>query len=338
MAALRLGIVGAGDVARYAHMPAFWENPRVEVMAISDPNVAAANSVAQDFGIPNVYADYSELLADASIEAVDVCAPHYLHHEIVMAALDAGKHVICEKPIAMNLDEADAMIARAQELGLRLLVVLNQRFLPIHQKVKEYIGSGKLGRPFLANGIILGNVIERMNDANSWKGTWEFAGGGVLFDTGTHMIDLMHYWFGQPTAVSAVVRRLVATPENKADDNASVVLEYPDMMANVLLSYSVDNEPWSEKKFVYGTGGDLSVISETAVPMFYVTENAPQLVDVEHSPAWAGWSHKMALAHLVDCIIDGTEPFVTPHDARAALRTILAAYEASASGCRVVLA
>ena len=336
METLRIGLIGAGDVARAAHMPSFAENRKVEIVAVADPDTQAARSLAEKYGIAKAVEDYREILADPSVRAVDICAPHYLHYRMTMDALNAGKHVICEKPIAMNLEEADRMIEAAHELGLWLLVTLNQRFLPIHRKVRELLNDGRLGKPFLVNAYITGDVMLQMNDAYHWRCTWDRAGGGAFFDTGTHIVDLMHYWFGKPTAVSATLKRLVASPENKADDNAAVTLEYDDgLVANLVVSYTVENEPWSEKKFIYGTGGDISMISEAAVPMFFVESHVLQIVDVEHRADWWPWSHDRALRHFVDCIADNAEPIVTAEDARAALSTILAAYRSASEGRRV---
>ena len=162
------------------------------------------------------------------------------------------------------------------------------------------------------------------------------SGGGAFFDTGTHIVDLMHYWFGTPTAVSATLKRLVVTPDNKGDDNAAVTFEYgDDMIANLIVSYTMNNEPWSEKKFIYGTGGDIAMISEAVVPMFYVHDSRPEMVEVEHRDDWWSWSIDLALGHFVDCILEGAEPLVTAEDARAALKSILAAYRSAGEKRRI---
>ncbi|MDI6827801.1 MAG: Gfo/Idh/MocA family oxidoreductase [Armatimonadota bacterium] len=333
---LRIGIIGAGDVARSAHVPSFAENSRVEIAVVADPDFGAAQSLAEKYGIPKVIEDYHEILNDETISAVDITVPHYLHYAITMDCLNAGKHVICEKPIAMSLEEADRMVETAHELGLWLLITLNQRFLPIHRKLKEMLDDGRLGKPFLVNAYITGDVLARLDDAYDWKSTWDRAGGGAFFDTGTHIVDLMHYWFGQPTAVMASMKKLITKPENKADDNASVILEWDDdIIANLVVSYTVDQEPWSEKKFIYCTEGDVSMISEAAVPMFLVRNGSPEIIEVEHNANWWDWSLDRCLRHFVDCILDGVEPIVTEEDARAALKTILAAYESARQGKRV---
>ncbi|MHB0998708.1 MAG: Gfo/Idh/MocA family protein [Armatimonadota bacterium] len=336
MKKLKIGLIGAGDIAFYAHMPSFEKNPKVNVAAVADSRLGVAEALAEKFGIENVYADYRELLNDQSINTVDVCVPHFLHHQVVMDALNAGKNVILEKPIAMNLEEADQMIETAKERGVKLFVALNQRFLPIHSKVKEMLENGQIGKAFLVNMVIVGNVMGQLNDGTHWKNTWELAGGGVLFDTGTHIVDIMRYWFGEPTSVVASLKRLMSAPDNKADDNACVIFEYDnDLIVNMTVSYTVENEAWSEKKFVYGSNGNVSLINEAAVPMFYLHNSEPELIDVEHNANWHSWSVDRGLTHLVDCILGEAEPLVTAEDARNTLKAILGAYESSEKGCRI---
>lgn len=335
---LKIGLIGVGDVARAAHLPSFAGNQKVEVVAVADPDTESAGSAAKSFEIGKVVEDYREILDDPSVDAVDICAPHHLHYQMAMDALNAGKHVICEKPIAVNLEEADKMIGAAHELGLWLLVTLNQRFLPINRKVRELINDGTIGRPFLVNALITGDVLLLMNDPYHWKGTWDRAGGGAFFDTGTHLVDLMHYWFGEPTAVTATLKKLIVGPENKADDNAVATLEWgDDLIANLIVSYTVDNEPWSEKKFIYGSAANISMISEAVVPMFIVEDGSPRWVEVEHNADWWSWSQDRGLRHFVDCILEGAEPVATAEDARSALKTVLAAYESAKEGRRVVI-
>jgi predicted dehydrogenase len=336
MSILRVGVIGAGDVAQAAHLPSLTSNPKVEVAAIADPDMISARSAAERFNIPKVVADYREIIDDPSIAAVDVCVPHYLHYQITMEALNEGKHVILEKPIAMNLDEADRMIGAAHELGLWLLVDLNQRYLPIHRKVKEFLDDGRLGTPFLVNAVITGNVLRLMNDPYSWKGTWDRAGGGAFFDTGTHVVDLLHYWFGKPTAVTAVLKRLITSQDNKADDNAVVTFEYDDgLVCNIVVSYTVEQEPWSEKKFIYGTNANVSMTNEAAVPLFLIQNGVSQVVEVEHRADWWPWSHDLTLRNFIDVILEGEEPLVTEEDARDALKTVLYAYNSAREGKRI---
>ena len=125
---LGVGVIGAGGIARLAHIPNYAKNPRVKLVAVADIDVAKARQVAEDFGIPNVYDNFEDLLANPEVEAVSVTTPPSAHAEPVIAAARAGKHVLCEKPIAMTLEEADAMVDAAEKAGVKFAMGYQHRF------------------------------------------------------------------------------------------------------------------------------------------------------------------------------------------------------------------
>ena len=143
------------------------------------------------------------------MDVVDVVTPHDSHCEITVAALQAGKHVICEKPMGRTLAEADAMLAAAQEAGRRLLISMPQLYYPAIRRAKEILDSGEIGRPFLADFAVYDDEFVRMSDPEHWKGSIERAGGGVLIDAGSHPLYLLLHLFGCPQSVSAMCRSLL---------------------------------------------------------------------------------------------------------------------------------
>lgn len=347
---LKVGLIGAGSIASL-HLRAYAQRDDVEVAAIVDKNPARRAPLAEEFSIKKKYDDYRAILADEEIDLVDIILPHYLHHPVTLDALRAGKDVILDKPIAMSLEEADEMIETARSLGRRFFVVLNQRFVPAHRKARDLLEQGAIGKPYRAIVYLFaGNEFPRMNDPQDWKGTWDKGGGAVLFDSGVHLVDLMHYYFGDVRSVTALYRRLVVEPENKADDNTSVILEFKNgMMVDLHFSYStIPNE---EKKSFYGTEGTLVVNLDVEEPLTIMKGNLPhdrrfhgieiEKVPVEHQPGWDWWgaySMKGCLDHFIDCMLEGKEATeVTLADARRVLQTILAAYKSSNEGLRVCL-
>lgn len=329
---VKIGIIGAGLVAR-VHMHAYLANPRAQVVAIADVDPDARSCLAWQGNLERSFADYHELLNVRDLDAVDICLPHYLHHEVVLAALERGIDVICEKPIAMTLAEADEMIASADRAGRQLLIVLNQRFLPFHLRAKELLEAGVIGRPFLAIGRILGSELPRMADPDHWKGTWDRAGGGALADTGTHLIDIFNHLFGPVEAVSAVAKRLVVEAPNKGDDNAAVSLEFKSgVLASLIISYSVTSRPWSEKKDIYGTEGSLHLCNESSAPLQLARDGQLEPIRVAHDPEWWPYSITRCLNHFIKCLTGDDKPAVTPRDAREALRIALLAYKAWREG------
>ena len=147
---LRVGVIGAGLVFQNAHGQAYERRDDVRVVCVADPNEAYRTQVGARLGCATLYDDYRRVLDHAAVDAVDICLPHYLHEEAVLAAFDAGKHVLLEKPIACTLESADRMIAAAARHGLQFHVALNQRFYPAHQRTKSMLESGAHGRPFFA--------------------------------------------------------------------------------------------------------------------------------------------------------------------------------------------
>jgi predicted dehydrogenase len=327
---LRVGIIGAGAVVQGAHVKAFLGRRDVAVAGIADPCEASRALVGAAVGCDRLFEDYRYLLEDPSIEALDVCLPHFMHEGVVLEVLDAGKHVLLEKPIALTLDQADRMIAAASKAGKRFYVALNERFYPPHRKLKDIIDSGEHGRPFLALVQIVGDELSRMNDPQSWKGDWEKAGGGALIDTGTHIIDLMLWWFGRPRTLSCQWGRFVVEPDNKADDNVVVTMGYDGMLANVVVSYACSSDAWRENKQIYFRDASVHITMEPDAPIGLGKGRAP-LRPVETAPMASWWDGSVtaAIDHSLDCFLGKALPAYGPEASRDALEVILLAYRAA---------
>lgn len=334
---LRAAIIGAGAVSR-AHSGAYQlarTTGLASVDAVVDPDLAAAESLAGLVGAARTERDYRRALEDKSIDVVDICLPPYLHCTVTLDALNAGKHVILEKPIAITLEEADRMLECAKRTGKRFFVMLNQRFMPCHSRAKQLLESGGIGRPFLAIATCIGDELGRMNDPSSWKGTSKYAGGGILADTGTHFVDLLQYFFGVPTVVSATTKRLVVRERNKAEDTCVVTFEYPGLIAEFTGTYAASANSWEETKDIYGEEGSLHINNASPNSSLSITrkKGRPLPVDVESwGSDWWRLSVERGVLHFLNCIEADTEPVVYPEDARRCLQTILAAYESAKLG------
>jgi predicted dehydrogenase len=162
-----------------------------------------------------------------------------------------------------------------------------------------------------------------------WKGTFGRAGGGALADSGTHIVDLMHYWFGPPEAALCSLGRHVVEAVNKADDTASLILEYPGLTATLMVTYGAAGQPWSETRGLWSEDGSIHVRLESEDPITVWKKGAFVPQKVEHNAEWWPYSVKRAAAHALDCFSDDRPFSVTPQDARETLRTIRAAYSAS---------
>ena len=334
---LHIGIIGGGFAGR-VHAEAILAHADVDRLSVADSDLASLEGFARDFSVRRAESDHRALLDDPSVDVIDVCLPHDLHHPVVLDCFEAGKHVIVDKPIANTLLEADEMLAAADLADRRFYVALNQRFIPAHQRVKQLLAEGAIGAPSLATLTVAGDERPRMGIRGHWKGSWDRAGGGALADSGTHVVDLALDWFGAPTALECHLARHVIEAPDKADDTAALMLEYPDLTVSIVVGYASGGQPWTETRSMWGVAGAMHVRLEATEPLELWQDGTRVPQHVEHDPDWWPWSVKRGLDHAVTAIAHD-EPFaVTPADARATLRTIRAAYEAAGAGRRIVMA
>ncbi len=197
-----IGIIGTGQVATTRHLPAFaklQDEGRVRLVALCDVGEARAQAAADKFGVPRVFTDYRDLLALGEIDAVAVCTTNYLHQAPVVAAFAAGKHVLCEKPLALNAAEGAAMVAAGRAAGRQLQVGYNLRFGPGAQSVRRFLDDGRLGEVYHVRAQALRRRGIPSHGAFTDKAK---QGGGPLIDIGAHVLDLSLWLMDFPRPVS----------------------------------------------------------------------------------------------------------------------------------------
>ena len=145
MSKLKIGVIGCGSIARFRHLPEYAANKNVEIVAVCDIVEDRVKETAEMYNA-KAYTNYEELLADESIDAISVCLPNYLHATVSIAASNAGKHVLCEKPMATSREEAQQMIEAASNNNKKLMIGHNQRFVPSHEKARQLIANGAIGK------------------------------------------------------------------------------------------------------------------------------------------------------------------------------------------------
>jgi predicted dehydrogenase len=200
MKKLRVAIIGSGGVAQFAHLPGWQKLKGVEIAAMSDVNKRTLAQAARKFGVGRTYLDYRKMLEEVRPDAVSVCTWNAAHRDPTVAALKAGAHVLVEKPIAMNAQEAAEMVEAARRSGKLLMVAFNNRFRPEVQYLKREISHGLLGEIYYAEAIYM-----RRRGIPGWGVFTEMgkSGGGALLDVGVHMLDMTLYLMGHPRPVSA---------------------------------------------------------------------------------------------------------------------------------------
>jgi predicted dehydrogenase len=195
MERLKVGIIGAGFIGP-AHVEALKRTGLADVIGVADMDLEMAKAKAAMMGLSKAYTNYQELLADDEIDVVHVCTPNHLHYQMAKLALEAGKHVVCEKPLAMNSDEAKELVTIATEKGLVNAVHFNLRFYPLVHQVKAMVESGELGDIFAINGSYQQDWLFYETDYN-WRLEPEFSGESrAVADIGSHWLDAVEFMTG----------------------------------------------------------------------------------------------------------------------------------------------
>ena len=256
-APLKVGLIGTGLVSR-GHLPAFQEFPDdVELRAVCYVREDAARAYAGEAGVEAVYTDVDRMLAEADIDAVDICTTHNTHRDLTLAAAAAGKHILLEKPMACSLDEARDMVTAADAAGVTFMVAQVLRFLPHYREARRIIQSGELGGIWAARSdswypaLLPGSI----HPSDWWGFDKQYNGGGALIMVAVHQLDMLRYWIGDVRRVTA--RSWTDHPllKNGAEDRVVATLEFENgAIANSSASYS-SRTPWSWQYVVLGEEG-----------------------------------------------------------------------------------
>jgi predicted dehydrogenase len=250
------GLVGCGDIARKRVAPALRDLDNCELVAVSRADAARAESFAAEFGAKRWYADWHDLVKDSEVEAVYIATPVYLHAEQAVAAAEAGKHVLCEKPMALTEAECERMNAAAEANGVLLGVAYYRRFYPAVERVREILESGEIGVPVIAQV----NAFERFDPAPEHPRRWLLdkrqSGGGPMYDFGSHRIELLLSLFGRPLKVNAVSGNILFRRE--VEDTSCALIQFESGTQAVLSVTHAAREPQDTLE-IFGSEGSIRI-------------------------------------------------------------------------------
>jgi predicted dehydrogenase len=264
---IRVGIIGTG-FARSTQVPAFKACPGVEVVSIASAHLERAEAVAKDLGIPHIARDWREVVGNPQVDLVSIVTPPHLHHEMALAAVHAGKAVLCEKPTAMDAAQAEIMWLAAEQRGVLALLDHELRFLDSRQRMRELILEGALGT--IHHARVRYRSDSRAGQERQWDWWSDVArGGGLLGAVGSHAVDALRFVLGrEPTEVLGVLATHVPTRPDKAsgeprvvtsDDEVQALLSFGgDFTASVSLSAVEPGQPLHVVE-VFGSNGGLRV-------------------------------------------------------------------------------
>ncbi len=338
-----VGIIGSQFISGI-HAEALRGCRQAQLLGVASPTPGNATRFAERHGIARCYTDYRKLLADPMIAMVVVGVPNDLHCEIALAAAAAGKHIVMEKPLCLNLAEADRMIASCQQSQVKLMYAEELCFAPKYVRLKSLLDEGALGKPTL---IKQSEKHDGPHAAHFWD--VNRSGGGVLMDMGCHAIEFFRWMLGRPPvkSVYAQLNTSVHRAKTRGEDNALLILEFAD--GTVALA----EESWTklggmdDRAEVHGSKGVAyaDLLHGNALEAY---SSSGYGYAVEKAGSTAGWSFPIyeeawnygfhaEMAHFVDCVQNDRQPLVSGEDGRAVLEVLFAAYESAGTGRKVML-
>ena len=256
MTKVRWGLIGCGDIARKRVATALSENESSSLDAVSRARPELLPAFADQFKIPKRYPDWRELVSDPDIDAVYVATPVYVHAGQTVAALNAGKHVLCEKPMAMDASECDSMIATAKAQNRLLGVAYYRHFYPCIKRIKEFIESGELGTPVVAQMNAFEWFAPDETHPRSWLLESRQSGGGPMMDFGCHRIEVLCNLFGRVKDVKGTSSN--ALFDRRVEDTAVAVIEFESgTIATVTVTHAT-REP-QDSLTIWGSKGSIEV-------------------------------------------------------------------------------
>jgi UDP-N-acetyl-2-amino-2-deoxyglucuronate dehydrogenase len=247
MEKLRFAVIGIKGIGR-THLRAIQGIEDAQLVAVCDIDEAAAQQAAAQLGI-RAYTDYEELVKAEDIDVVTIATPHYLHMPMTVAALEAGKHVICEKPIAISIGEADRMIATARTSGRLLGICHNARTSPGNRALKELLAPQQAGQLMRMVWISGGIRTQGYYDSAEWRGTWAQEGGGTLINQKVHDLDLICWLVGRPVEVLGITGNFVHKVERGIDTLASALFRWENGAQGVFQGSITDGAGQSHHEF-----------------------------------------------------------------------------------------
>ena len=350
---LKIGIIGMGSIANSAHIPAYLLEKRAEIVAVCDIIEERAQKARQKhFKNARVYTDYKELLKDPDVQAVDICTPNYMHSVIAVDAMEAGKHVLCEKPDAVSPQEAARMKETSERTGKKLMVIRNNRFIASSIEAKKFAEAGGFGEIYAGR---CGWIRRRgIPGKGGWFTTKELSGGGPLIDLGVHMIDLAVWLMGNPKPVAVSGGTFCKFADSDSSDSKNSrfgdkidggTFDVEDLAIGFIrfengaclqIEFSWASNIRREKRFVELRGTKAGLMWQNGVAtVFYEQDGKQKNKHLKNSTTLEG--HPRNISNFVDYVLLDKEPVYKPQQGLDMIKILSAIYESAQTGREVVL-
>lgn len=345
MGALKAGIVGCGAIAGN-HVSAYRAADGIEAVACFDIDEDRSRGFAAEHGIPQPVSSLDELF-DLGVDVISVCTPHPTHEAVVIAAAERGVHVLCEKPIAVDVPSAERMVEACEQAGVTLGCVFQRRLWPAAKRIRSAIDDGLIGEPILARIEVLLHREASYYTATPWRGTWASDGGGVVMTQAIHYIDLLQWYLGDVEWVMTAADTFAHGDHIEVEDTLAATMR---MSSGAIAQFTASTS------LTPGLGQRIAITGAAGgtIGLFEYPEGAEAVNDVWAIPGQALYSfpdevvadrsldringalapfHAEQIADFVASVRTGTAPAVTGDDALRSLRTMSAMYRSMRTGC-----
>ncbi len=338
-----VGLIGSQFISSI-HADALGRVSDAEILAVMSPTEGHARSFAEKFNIPNHFTDLDQMLSMPEIDMVVIGAPNYLHCEITVKVARAGKHVVVEKPLCMNLEEADLMIETCKKNNVKLMYAEELCFAPKYVRLKALLDEGALGHPVLFKQ-------SEKHDGPHADHFWdvERSGGGVTMDMGCHAIQFFR-WLHPGKAIKTVYAQMMTSvhkDKTEGEDNAIIILEFEDGVIGMMEESWTKLGGMDDKAEIHGSEGvayaDLlqgsSIQTYSNKGVGYAVEKAGNTIGWSYTMYEESWNYgfPQEFEHFVDCVKNDKQPLVSGEDGKAVLEVIFAAYASAGTGKKVLL-
>lgn len=333
------GIVGTGMISHF-HAKAIAEMDNAAVVACFDTVEERANAFAEEYGC-KAYTSIDDMLADGNVAIVNVCTPSGAHRDLAVAAANAGKHVVVEKPLEITLARCDDIINACTKNGVRLCAIFPSRFSPVNIALKDAIDRGRFGRLTLGDTFVKWWRTQEYYDSGGWRGTWDMDGGGAYMNQAIHQVDLLYWLMGDVVEVNGMTDTL-AHERIEVEDVGVATLRFANGAVGVIEATTSAWPGLLKKTEIHGTKGTAIVEQDDVLRWEFAEESSE---DAEIRAKFAAGSantggaadpkaishvgHRDQLQDFVNAIQEGRDPRVDGVDGRKSVEIILAIYQAA---------
>ena len=340
MQKVRIGLIGCGRISKN-HLDAISQIPEADFVAVADIIPEKADKVAADYAIANVYYDYHEMLAKEKLDLVSICSPSGMHPNMGIDVAKAKINVLTEKPMAINISDADRLIRACDENNVKLFVVKQNRLNSTMQLLKRAIEKNRFGRIYMAQANVFWTRPQAYYDAEKWRGTWEFDGGAYM-NQASHYVDAIYWLLGNVDSVSAFTATMARKIE--AEDTGSAILQFRSgIIASInvtMLTYPKNFEGSitiiGEKGIVKVGGVAVNKIEKWEFEDYDDDDRIAQ--DANYQPPNVyGFGHNPYYRNVVDVLLGKAVPSTDGRDGRKSVEIIQAIYQSAKNGKKISL-